>query len=311
MEKAPPPRFFFLKRSEIVFSIFSVILLLSLLLLLHWFTPFQPLLLLRIAGGTYDKPPPEGDAACDYTSGRWVWDGTHRAEAYTEDCPFLDPGFRCRQNGRSDSGYLYWRWQPRGCNLPKFNASELLERSRNGKIVFVGDSIGRNQWESLVCMLAKAVRNQSSIYEKYGNPITKHKGFLSIVFSDHNLTVEYYRAPFLAAVSRPPPAAPSSVRSAIHLDELNWQSKHWVDADVLVLNAGHWWNQKKTIGSGMYFQVGGEINTTMDVKEAFRRTIDTVKLWSLNKLQKGSVFFRNNSPIHFRQVAINFLNSIN
>ncbi|RWV99409.1 hypothetical protein GW17_00037682 [Ensete ventricosum] len=111
------------------------------------------------------------------------------------------------------------------------------------------DSIGRNQWESFLCMLAKGVQNKSSIYEKYGNPITKHKGFLSMVFHDYNLTVEYYRAPFLAAVGRPPPASPDHVRAAIHLDALHWLCKHWVDADLLVLNAGHWWNDKKTIAA--------------------------------------------------------------
>ncbi|XP_064989954.1 uncharacterized protein LOC135586345 [Musa acuminata AAA Group] len=42
-----------------------------------------------------------------------------------------------------------------------------------GEIIFAGDSISRNQWESFLCMLAKAVQNKSSI---------KHKGFLSIVF---------------------------------------------------------------------------------------------------------------------------------
>ncbi|KAG6524644.1 hypothetical protein ZIOFF_014579 [Zingiber officinale] len=266
MEKPPPPPlfFFFFKRSETspcILTLFLLLLFSFFLLLLHWLTPFQPLLFLRVAGGSaYGERPPSG-AACDYSSGRWVWDGTRRAECYSEDCPFLDPGFRCRNNGRPDSGYLYWRWQPHGCDLPKFNASELLERSRNGKIIFVGDSIGRNQWESLVCLLAKAAVNQSSIYEKYGSPITKHKGFLSIVFRDHNLTVEYYRAPFLAAVGRPPPASPSQVRSAIHLDALNWQSKRWVDADVLVLNAGHWWNQKKTTGSNGTWDEGGTCST--------------------------------------------------
>ncbi|CAN6320166.1 unnamed protein product [Urochloa humidicola] len=59
-----------------------------------------------------------------------------------------------RARGRSDSEFRHWRWRPHLCNLPKFNATEMLERSRNGRIVFSGESIGRNQWESMVCMLA-------------------------------------------------------------------------------------------------------------------------------------------------------------
>jgi hypothetical protein len=55
---------------------------------------------------------------CDYSDGAWVQDAG-APTVYTEDCPFLDPGFQCARNGRSNSSFQHWRWQPRGCNLPK------------------------------------------------------------------------------------------------------------------------------------------------------------------------------------------------
>lgn len=36
------------------------------------------------------------------------------------DCPFLDVGFRCADNGRPDASYTKWRWQPSRCDLPRF-----------------------------------------------------------------------------------------------------------------------------------------------------------------------------------------------
>lgn len=58
--------------------------------------------------------------ACDFSTGEWVRDENHYGRFYTEECPFLDPGFRCRRNGRSDVDYLNWRWQPKECDLPRY-----------------------------------------------------------------------------------------------------------------------------------------------------------------------------------------------
>ena len=137
----------------------------------------------------------------------------------------------------------------------------MLERSRNGRIVFAGDSIGRNQWESMVCMLAAAVPSAASasarVYEQSGKPISRHRGYLAMVFADYNLSVEYYRAPMIVMVDRFRPAndattSSGGVRGAVRLDVMPRHADRWAGANVLVLNTGHWWNHRKTVKAYVY-----------------------------------------------------------
>ena len=64
----------------------------------------------------------------------------------------------------------------------RFNATNMLELIRGKRLVFVGDSINRNQWESLLCLLMGAVKDPSKVYETHGRKITKEKGIYSFRF---------------------------------------------------------------------------------------------------------------------------------
>ncbi|XP_015969546.1 protein trichome birefringence-like 10 [Arachis duranensis] len=242
----------------------------------------------------------EGDQ-CNVYDGNWVWDESYPLY-HSANCSFLDQGFRCFENGRPDSFYTKWRWHPKACNLPRFDATKMLETLRDKRLVFVGDSIGRNQWESLLCMLSSAVANKSKIYEVNGSPITKHTGFLSFMFEDYNCTVEYYRSTYLVVQGHPPPGAPEGVRLTLRLDHMDWTAHRWRDADVLIFNTGHWWNYEKTIKMGCYFQIGEEVDMNLTITDAFRISVETMIDWIAREvnMNKSYVLFRTYSPVHFR-----------
>ena len=52
----------------------------------------------------------------------------------------------------------------------------MLELIRGKRLVFVGDSLNRNQWESMLCMLMGSVRDPRKVYEARGRKITKERG---------------------------------------------------------------------------------------------------------------------------------------
>jgi len=61
----------------------------------------------------------ESSSKCDLYAGRWVYDGSYPLYN-AADCPFIEHQFDCRKNGRSDSDYLKFRWEPSECHLPRY-----------------------------------------------------------------------------------------------------------------------------------------------------------------------------------------------
>jgi len=57
---------------------------------------------------------------CDIFQGRWVYDPKGYPLYHGRQCPFLSEQVTCQKNGRPDSGYEHWRWEARGCEIPRY-----------------------------------------------------------------------------------------------------------------------------------------------------------------------------------------------
>lgn len=97
-----------------------------------------------------------GDESCDLFKGGWIWDGGgEKVPLYTNwSCKTLPDPKNCLLHGRADKDYLQWRWKPEQCELPIFDPSTFLNIVQGKALAFVGDSVARNQMESLLCLLS-------------------------------------------------------------------------------------------------------------------------------------------------------------
>ncbi|XP_055831986.1 protein trichome berefringence-like 7 isoform X1 [Solanum dulcamara] len=252
------------------------------------------------------------DSFCDIFDGKWVVDNSYPLYNASE-CLFVEKGFNCLANGRTNDDYLKWRWKPRNCELPRFNVHNMLETLRNKRIVFVGDSMSRTQWESLICLLMTGVQNKGSVYEVNGNKITKLIRFLGVRFSSFNFTVEFYRSVFLVQHTWSSKYGIKRVRSTLTLDKLDDISNEWINADVLIFNSGQWWVPGKLFGVGCYFQLNSTLRIGMSIPTAFRTALETWSSWIDTKINpnRTRVFFRTFEPSHWSNLTLRMCNVTN
>ncbi|KAE9608920.1 hypothetical protein Lal_00020687 [Lupinus albus] len=239
-------------------------------------------------------------ATCNVFEGSWVRDDSYPFYDASQ-CPFAERGFNCIGNGRKDRGYTKWRWKPKNCDIPRFNAKRMLEQLRGKRVVFVGDSLSRTQWGSLICMLMTGVEDKKSVYEIKGNKITKQIRFLGVKFSSFDVRIDFYRSVFLVRPGPVPKHAPQRVKTTLRLNKIDDISHEWIDSDVLIFNSGHWWTRTKLFDMGWYFQVGNSLKLGLPINSATNTALHTWASWVENSINtnRTKIFFRTFESTHW------------
>ncbi|KAG7580862.1 PC-Esterase [Arabidopsis suecica] len=117
------------------------------------------------------------------------------------------------------------------------NGGKLLE-------MIVGDSLNKNMWESLVCILKGSVKDESQVFEAHGRHQFRWEAEYSFVFKDYNCTVEFFASPFLV--------------------------QEW---EVTEKNG-----TKETLRED-YYKEGSNVHPKLDVDEAFRKALTIWGRW--------------------------------
>ncbi|KAI8557036.1 hypothetical protein RHMOL_Rhmol05G0303000 [Rhododendron molle] len=210
---------------------------------------------------------------CSVAHGKWVFNSSLKPLYTDRTCPYIDRQFACAKNGRPDSDYRHWEWQPDDCMLPRFNPRVALQKLRGKRLMFVGDSLNRNQWESFVCLVEFVVpKDQKSMRLGKSHSVFHLK--------EYNATIEFYWAPFLVESNSDNPIIGDPRKRILRVDSVSKHAKYWEGVDILAFNTYVWWmsgpKMKSLWGS---FANGEEGFEELETPVAYRLGLKTWANW--------------------------------
>eukprot|EP00249_Psilotum_nudum_P036511 c7764_g1_i1 orf=261-1622(-) len=234
--------------------------------------------------------------SCNIWKGDWIPDSL--GPLYTnKSCYFIQEHQNCLKNGRPDHGYLYWRWRPTDCVLPRFDSVAFLKLVQGKAFAFIGDSIARNHFQSILCSLAQAEIPQN-LYRDANDQNVRW------FFPSYNFTLAIVWSPYLVQGTEEELKGIPKGTLKMFLDvvDSSWMSS--VDTfDYIVLSSGQWYFK-----SAVYLMkdkvVGCHYCPGLNLAEkgfffAFRAALRTAFDFVVSSNFKGIAFFRTFTPDHF------------
>ncbi|KAE8712016.1 Protein trichome birefringence-like 33 [Hibiscus syriacus] len=192
---------------------------------------------------------------------------------HESECPYIQPQ-TCQEHGRPDTGYQRWRWQLHGCHFPRFNATLMLESQRGKRMMFVGDSLNRGQYVSMICLFHSLIPPLKKFMQTCNND-----ALTDFQATDYNATIEFYWAPFLLESNSDNAVVHRILDRVVRKGSINKHGKHW---------------------KGKSFEEDEKQLMQLSTKDAYRMEMKRMLKWVTRNMNRTNtrVFLTSMSPTH-------------